>query len=71
MHDSLGVAFNNPTQEKQPLLLDETDELSLEITREVGQLVADNNPTIVNVNPGDKIIIRKASEVGLLVSHND
>lgn len=70
-NQGIGVAFNNPTQEKQPLLLDETDELSLEITREVGQLVADNNPTIVKVNPGDRIRIRQASEVGLLVSHND
>ncbi|MFP5270129.1 hypothetical protein [Coleofasciculus sp.] len=50
------------------MLFDETGELSLEITREAGQLVADNNPTIVRVKPGDKIIIRKASEVGRLVS---
>ncbi|MEQ8963281.1 MAG: hypothetical protein RLP02_36135 [Coleofasciculus sp. C2-GNP5-27] len=70
-NQGIGVAFNNPTQEKPPLLLDETDELSLEITREVGQLVADNNPRIVTVNPGDKIIIRQASEVGRLVYHNN
>ncbi|MEQ8973061.1 MAG: hypothetical protein RIE73_21990 [Coleofasciculus sp. C1-SOL-03] len=70
-NQGIGVAFNNPTQEKPPLLLDETDELSLEITREVGQLVADNNPTIVTVNPGDKIMIRQASEVGRLVYHNN
>jgi len=70
-NQGIGVAFNNPTQAKQPLWFDESGELSLDITREVGQLVADNNPTIVKVHPGERIMIRKASEVAQLVSHND
>lgn len=66
----IGVGFNNSTREKEPLLIDENSELLIEITRENGQLAADNNPTIATVGKGDTILIRKASEVARLISHH-
>jgi len=68
-NQGIGVAFNNPTQEKNPWLIERNSELKIEITRGKGQLAADNNPSIVTVSEVDSVIIRKASQVGRLVSH--
>lgn len=65
----IGVAFNNSTEEKKPLAIGDRSELQVEITRENGQLAADNNPAIVRVGEGDKIVIRKAAEVARLVTY--
>jgi NAD+ kinase len=65
-----GLAFNNATEPRSPLLLPDSAELTIEITREQGQLVADNNLDIVTVQTGDRVTIRKATAVGRLVSHD-
>lgn len=67
--EGIGIAFNNPTQEKDPLVMAEKSELTIEITRGPGQLAVDNNPKIVRVEEGDRLLVRKASTVGRLVSH--
>jgi NAD+ kinase len=66
----IGVAFNNSMEEKDPLILKENSELGIEITRGKGQLAADNYPSVVAIAPGNCIIIKKASQVARLVSHN-
>lgn len=65
----IGLAFNNSTEEKAPLLLNEDTELTIEIVRGKGELAADNNPQILVVDEGDRIVIRKASQVGRLIFH--
>lgn len=47
----------------------EKSELIVEVTRGPGQLAVDNNPKILRVEEGDRLLVRKASTVGRLVSH--
>ncbi|MGF1498229.1 MAG: hypothetical protein ACFB8W_15610 [Elainellaceae cyanobacterium] len=65
----IGLAFNNPTEEQPPRILDESIELTVTLTRGIGQLAVDNNPDIRQVEAGDRLTIRKASQVARLVSY--
>jgi NAD+ kinase len=67
--EGIGIAFNNPTQEKDPLVMAEKSEVMIEITRGPGQLAVDNNPKILRVEEGDRLLVRKASTVARLLSH--
>lgn len=67
--EGIGVAFNNLTEKKDPLVMAEKSELTIEITRGPGQLAVDNNPKILRVEEGDRLLVRKATKVGRLVSH--
>lgn len=63
----IGLAFNNATEAKEPLILDEKSEIVLEVIRGPGQLAVDNAPEIHTVETGDKVTIRQADMVARLV----
>jgi len=59
----IGVAFNNISEEKNCLILDENDFVEIEIVRGPAVLVADNNRDFVNLQEGDKILIKQINDV--------
>jgi NAD+ kinase len=63
----IGVAFNNPTEPKEPLILGDESKLSVELTRGNAQLAFDNDPSVATVAQGDRVTIRKAAEVARLI----
>lgn len=59
----IGVAFNNVSEEKDCIILDENNEISIEIVRGPAVLVADNNRDFINLENGDKVFIRQIGDV--------
>jgi hypothetical protein len=66
----IGVAFNNVTEKKEALFLDEGDLVEVEIMRGIGVLVSDNNRDFVNLEVGDKIKISLINDVARRVVLN-
>jgi hypothetical protein len=59
----IGVAFNNITDSRGSLYLEEDDFIEIEIVRGVGVLVSDNNRDFINLEGGDKIRIGLIDDV--------
>jgi NAD+ kinase len=59
----IGVAFNNVTEERAPLILAADDFLEVELVRGIGVMVADNNRDYINLESGDKIKVHLVDEV--------
>lgn len=68
--DGFGLAFNNPTEAKPPLLLNEPAEVFLEVIRGPGQLAVDNLPEVRQVEAGDRLMIRQAEAIAWLIAHH-
>ena len=67
----LGVAFNNPSNKKDPLFLLEGDSIEVEILRGVGVLVSDNNRDFINLEKGDRIIVNQIDDIAQRVVVNN
>lgn len=65
----IGVAFNNSTQLKPPLVLNKQSEVMITMIRGVGQLACDNSPNIEYVEEGDRITIRESEQIARLITH--
>jgi NAD kinase len=65
----IGLAFNNSTEAKEPLILDEPSEITVEVTRGPGQLAVDNAPEIHSVETGGRLTIRQSDAIARLVVH--
>ena len=65
----IGLAFNNSTEAKEPLILDEPSEITVEVTRGPGQLAVDNAPEIYSVETGGRLTIRQSDAIARLVVH--
>lgn len=65
--EGFGIAFNNITQEKEHLNLENKDIIEIEFKRGVGVLVVDNNRNFINLKMGGKIRVYFGKEVARLV----
>lgn len=59
----MGVAFSNVTKLYEPLILSESGRIEIEIVRGPAVLVADNNRDYINLENGDKIVVKQTEEV--------
>lgn len=57
----VGVAFNNCTDFQPHLVVDESDEIVLTLTRGPATLAADNDPRQFPMKTGDRLVVRRAS----------
>lgn len=67
----LGLAFNNTTEKKEPLILKEEDIIEIEITRGIGVLVSDNNRDFINLESGDRVKIRLIKDIAKRIIINN
>jgi NAD+ kinase len=64
----IGIAFNNTTKAHKPLLLPENTRITLTITRGEAFAVADNEPRMIVMTPGEKITITKSKNKTRIIS---
>ena len=63
----IGIAFNNTTVSHAPLLLTGKEKIEMQINREKAILTADNNPRLVNLHPGKKVVIQRSQKTASLI----
>ena len=63
-----GLAFNNLTKDTDHFNFEEGKKLHVTIKRGEGMLAADNNPSLITVNAGDTILIKKAEETAKIIT---
>ena len=67
----LGIAFNNCKERlKKCRVVNENSIIEVEILKDKGLLVADNNPVMIPLREGDRIRIRKAREFARIIEIN-
>jgi len=64
----LGMAFNNTTEPLDHVVLHETDQVDLVVTRGPAVLVADNAPEVITLHEGEEARIAKAPEWTVLLA---
>lgn len=63
----IGVAFNNLTEKRKHLVVNENSVIKLRITRNEAVLCADNNPRIFHLKEGEMVTISKSREKARIV----
>ncbi len=63
----MGVAFNNSTEPYDHMVLDESDIVTISITRGPGLLYADNQDDSIHVNEGDEITVKMSKHSAELI----
>jgi len=63
----IGIAFNNTTENLEPLFLPQSAEITLELTRGTAHVAADNNPHILSAKQGGIITIKQSPNVARIV----
>jgi len=61
--EGIGFAFNNVTAKTEPIFLNSDGEIEIEIMRGPGVLVADNNRDFINLEKGDRIVIKLTENI--------
>ena len=69
--EGVGIAFNNVTGLQEHLVFPEESEIEIEIVRGPAVLVADNNRDYINLEKGDKIVMKQISDVARRVVLNE
>jgi NAD+ kinase len=64
----IGIAFNNTTKARKHLFLPENARITLTITRGEAFAVADNEPRLIVMTPGEKITITKSKSKAKIIS---
>ena len=59
----IGIAFNNISEFREPLFLSSEESIEIEITRGIGVLVSDNNRDFINLEKGDKIVVKQIGDI--------
>lgn len=70
LQEGIGVAFNNPTNARPPLHLDQEAVVELTVSRGQAHLATDNAERMFTSGEGDTVRIAAAPEVGRLVGHD-
>jgi NAD+ kinase len=63
----MGVAFNNSTETNDHMVLEETDIVTIAITRGPGLVYADNQEDSIHVNEGDEISVKMSKHAAQLI----
>jgi len=63
----IGIAFNNLTAQRRPLVVEEKATITITMTREDAELAADNDPQTLRIREGDVITIRKRKETAKII----
>ncbi|MFA5995407.1 MAG: hypothetical protein WCW27_06320 [Patescibacteria group bacterium] len=58
----LGIAFNNAINNIGHLVIDPKIEIMVKVTREPAVVTADNNQKMINIQAGDKVVIKLAKQ---------
>ena len=64
----IGLAFNNSTEPVDHIVLPETAEIRVLITRGPGIVAADNDPCPIPLDEGDEVVIRRHDQEAVLLS---
>ncbi len=64
--EGFGVAFNNPTEKVEPIILKDPEVL-VEIKRNDAYVSCDNDPQLLIIGEGDSVLIKKSKELLNLV----
>ncbi len=65
----IGLAFNNLTEQREALILEEDAEVELTVVRSDARVAADNRPELLEIGEGDVVRVTGADEVARLVGH--
>lgn len=65
--EGIGVALNNSTRPEEPLVVDEDSTIKIVLTRRHGRFVVDNHAKTVQLDTGDKVIVKKSKQVARFV----
>jgi len=65
--EGIGLAFNNTTNNLEPILLSPSSVITLELTRGIAHVAADNSPHIFRAKKGDVITIKQSDNVARIV----
>ncbi len=63
----IGIAFNNLTSPRRPLVVNDKAAITITMTREDAELAADNDPQTLRIRQGDVIAIRKRKETAKII----
>lgn len=63
----IGLAFNNSIEQSDHMVLKEDAVIELTVTRGPAEVYADNNELFIELNPGDKVTVRKSSEFAEII----
>jgi len=63
----IGIAFSNTTKPTEHLVVDEKSTIEVEISRGHAVLVADNNPKVIEIIEGQKLIIKKSDQKAIVI----
>jgi NAD+ kinase len=58
----IGLAFNNPMDWLDYIVVPENTEIAVEVLRGPAQLLADNNPSRICLRDGDRLLVRRSAE---------
>ncbi|MBS1266197.1 MAG: Bifunctional NADP phosphatase/NAD kinase [Candidatus Woesearchaeota archaeon] len=64
----IGIAFNNITKPIKHKVVDESSNIEIEIVRGQAVFAADNNPEIIELIEGQKVLIEKAKQKSFLIN---
>ena len=63
----IGLAFNNSTEQSDHIVLKENSVIELTLLRGPGQVFGDNDPQEIDLEAGDKVVIKLSEEFGEIV----
>lgn len=58
----IGIAFNNPTKKRNPIVVPENSKIEIRILRENGVVAHDTSKTLIKIKKGDRISIQKCKK---------
>ncbi|MBC8501411.1 MAG: NAD(+)/NADH kinase [Nanoarchaeota archaeon] len=65
--EGIGIAFNNPVKEYDPVILRDNQTIKVKLVRGDAHFASDNNPKIYTLKQGDIITVRKAKEKAKII----
>lgn len=66
--DGLGLAFNNATEKKEPILLKDKDIVNFNLLRGKATLSFDNSPDIFTIDEGSELIFKLSDQIAKIYS---
>ncbi|MDQ3089629.1 MAG: hypothetical protein M3Q24_00550 [bacterium] len=63
----IGLAFNNSTEQADHMVIKDDSEIEINLSRGPAEVFADNHPECININDGDKVLIKKSLETAKIL----
>ncbi len=63
----IGLAFNNSTEQADHMVIKDDSEIEIHLSRGPAEVFADNHPEFIDINDGDKVLIKKSLETAKIL----